>query len=105
MTKKYKSEAIAALHQTVADLHKIGLVNKTTMREFDASCLTHVPTITAAEVKRIRKAAGVSQRVFGQYIGVGSTVISQWERNIRKPSGPARKLLSLAKKKGLAAIA
>lgn len=105
MTKKYKSEALEAIHDTMAGLHKLGIVNKTTMRDFDERCLTPVPKISAKEVKRIREAAGVSQYVFAKHLGVGSTLVSQWERGERKPSGPAKKLLSLAKRKGLRAIA
>jgi hypothetical protein len=37
----------AAIHETAAGLHRIGLMNNETMREFDASCLTAVEPLSA----------------------------------------------------------
>jgi putative transcriptional regulator len=39
MVKKYRSNAFAAIHETMEALHEIGAVDKQTMREFDESCL------------------------------------------------------------------
>lgn len=38
--KTYRSKALGAVHEAVEDLHRAGLVDTETMREFDASCLT-----------------------------------------------------------------
>ncbi len=46
MTKKYRSKALGALHETVQGLRRLGLVDTTTMREFDASCLTPVEKLS-----------------------------------------------------------
>ena len=105
MTKKYKSDLRAALHETVEGLHRIGLVDKTTMRDFDERCLTAVGKLSAREIVSLREREGVSQKVFARYLNVPVTLISQWERGERKPSGAAIKLLSLVKIKGLDAIA
>ncbi len=40
MTKKYRSKALGALHEAMQDLHRAGLLDSKTRREFDASCLT-----------------------------------------------------------------
>jgi putative transcriptional regulator len=37
---KYRSRLSAAIHETAAGLRRIGLMDKATMREFDASRLT-----------------------------------------------------------------
>jgi putative transcriptional regulator len=42
--RKKKSAILEAVHQTATDLHKAGLMNQTTLREFERLCLT--PTIT-----------------------------------------------------------
>jgi putative transcriptional regulator len=105
MTKRYKSELRAALHETVEGLHRIGLIDKRTMRHFDERCLTSVERLSAREIHSLREREGVSQKVFARYLNVPVTLISQWERGERKPSGPAVKLLSLIKHKGLDAIA
>jgi putative transcriptional regulator len=47
----------------------------------------------------------VSQSVFARYLNVPSSLVSQWERGERRPTGTAVKLLSLVKRKGLEAIA
>ena len=103
--RKFKSEAMKAAHETIVGLHRIGVVDKATMRRFDDRCLTPTVKITAKDVKKIREANNVSQAVFAYHIGVTSTLVSAWERGDRKPTGSARRLLSLAKAKGLKAIA
>jgi len=47
----------------------------------------------------------VSQAVLARYLNVSKDVVSQWERGEKRPTGPTLKLLSLAERKGLAAIA
>lgn len=103
--KAYKSDVFAAIHETVSDLHDAGLVPPSTMRHFDESCLTPVVKLTAAEIKAIRKESKASQAVLARYMNVTTLAISQWESGTRSPSGPALKLLSLIKEKGLEAIA
>ncbi len=39
MSKKYKSEAMTAIHELMEDLHKGGVIDKQTMRRFDDACL------------------------------------------------------------------
>jgi putative transcriptional regulator len=102
---KYRSSLSAAIHETAAGLHRIGLMDKATMREFDASCLTAVEPLSAKEIAAIRKRAGVSQGVFAHYLNVKPKLVSEWERGEKRPSGPSLKLLSIVKTRGLEAIA
>jgi putative transcriptional regulator len=53
----------------------------------------------------MRRRAGVSQAVFASYLNVTPGRVSKWERGEKNPHGPALKLLALAQKKGLEAIA
>ncbi len=105
MTKKYRSRIAETVHKSAEGLHRIGAIDKTTMREFDVMCLTMVEDLSAREIQKIRKKAGVSQEVFSKYLNVPVTLISQWERGEKRPSGPSLKLLSLVKHKGLETIA
>lgn len=105
MAKAYKSEALAAVHESMADLHKIGLLDAQTMREFDRACLTPVLELSPAAIRRIRTKASVSQAVFAAHLNVTTGVVSKWERGEKQPRGPAAKLLTLAAKHGLEAIA
>ncbi len=105
MAKKYPSRIAETVHRTAAGLHGIGAIDKTTMREFDVMCLTMVEELSAREIQKIRKKERVSQEVFSKYLNVPVTLVSQWERGEKRPSGPSLKLLALVKHKGLDAIA
>jgi putative transcriptional regulator len=103
--KKFRNRLAGAIHETAAGLHRIGLLDKETMREFDASCLTEVERMSAREIVSLRRREGVSQGVFARYLNVRPKLVSEWERGEKKPSGPSLKLLSIVKAKGLDAIA
>jgi putative transcriptional regulator len=103
--KKYRSNALEALHEAVTDLHRAGLIDTKTMREFDASCLTTVEKISPRQIAALRKRAGVSQAVFASYLNVTTGLVSKWERGEKHPHGPSLKLLALVQKKGLETIA
>jgi putative transcriptional regulator len=103
--RKYRSRLSAAIHETAAGLHRIGLMDKATMREFDASCLTAVEPLSARQIVAIRQREGVSQGVFAHYLNVKPKLVSEWERGAKRPSGPSLKLLSIVKTRGLDAIA
>jgi putative transcriptional regulator len=104
-TKKYRSKALEAAHEAAEGLYRAGIIDKQTMRGFDASCLTTVERLSSKEIVAIRKRAGVSQGVFARYLNVPPALVSQWERGERHPTGAAVKLLSIVKHKGLDAIA
>ena len=102
---KYQSKIAGVVHRTAEGMHRAGAIDKTTMREFDVLCLTSVQELSAQQIRRLRTTNNVSQEVFAHYLHVTPTLISQWERGEKKPSGPSLKLLSLVKHKGLEAIA
>jgi putative transcriptional regulator len=102
--KSYKSEALSAIHETAEALYVQGIIDKTTMKEFDASCLAPVESITPEEIRTIRERERLSQPVFARYLNVSKNLISDWERGVKKPGGPALRLLSIVKYKGLDAV-
>ena len=55
MAKKYQSDALAAIHETMEALHKVGAVSKQTLREFDESCLTPVRPMTLEAIRTLRE--------------------------------------------------
>lgn len=105
MDKKYKSDVLRSVHLAMADLHEIGGVDKRTMRKFDRMCLTRVEAMSAEDIQALREREGVSQAVLAQHLNVRTKLVSDWERGVKKPSGPSLKLLAIAKAKGLDAIA
>ncbi len=68
--RTYKSKAMAALHENMADLHQVGLIDDKTMRSFDAACLTPVEQLSASSIKHIRTRASVSQAVFAAHLNI-----------------------------------
>ncbi|MCL5745320.1 MAG: DNA-binding transcriptional regulator [Acidobacteria bacterium] len=105
MGKRYRSEALAAVHETMEALHDVGAIDKQTMRRFDAAYLTPVKPLTPKQIRAIREREHVSQAVFANYLNVTSSLVSKWERGEKRPAGASLKLLSLVEKNGLAAVA
>jgi putative transcriptional regulator len=105
MSKTYKSDALAVAHDLAEGLFDAGLIDKQTMREFDVECLTKVVPLGPEEIRAIREQEHVSQSVFAHYLNVSTNLISDWERGLKKPGGPALRLLTVVKKNGLSAIA
>jgi Predicted transcriptional regulator len=99
--KEYRSEALGAVHETMEALAEVGAISKQTMREFDEACLTPVRVLGPEEIQRIRLRERVSQPVFARYLNVSRNLVSDWERGVKKPGGPALRLLALVEKKGL----
>jgi transcriptional regulator, XRE family len=105
MRKTYKSDALAAIHETASDLHEVGLISRQTMKRFDENCLTPITKLSPQEIKSIRENSLASQTVFARYLNVTPGLVSQWERGEKSPSGASLKLLTLVQKKGLESIA
>src|SRR5258705_7129246 len=105
MSRKYRSDATAAIHEAMEALHKVGAIDKQTMRRFDDGCLTPVKPLSPKQIKSLREREHVSQTVFANYLNVTPNLVSKWERGEKRPSGPALKLLSLVEKRGIAAVA
>jgi hypothetical protein len=52
---------MAAVHETMEALHKVGAIDKQTMRRFDDACLTPVQPLSAKQIKALRVREHVSQ--------------------------------------------
>jgi len=104
-SRKTDGGILASVHKTAAGLHKAGLVDKATMREFDVLRLTPIKPLTPEEIRALREREQVSQPVFAYYLNVRKDAVSKWERGEKRPDGPSLKLLNLVKTKGLRASA
>ena len=105
MAKRYRSDALAAVHETAFGLADAGVIAKQTMRSFDEMCLTPVEDLTPEEIQGLRVRENASQAVFARYLNVTAGLVSQWERGEKRPRGASLKLLALVAKNGLAAVA
>ena len=103
--RKAESGILASVHKTVAGLHDVGLVDKSTMRQFDELCLTPVAPMAPEEIRALREREQVSQPVFARYLNVTPGLVSQWERGEKHPQGASLKLLSLVQRHGLGTVA
>jgi putative transcriptional regulator len=102
---RYKSRIAEAIHETMRGAHKAGVIHKRTMREFDALCLATVRELSPSEIRALREREKASQAVFASYLNVSTDLVSKWERGQKRPSGPALKLLTVVKEKGLEVLA
>ncbi|MGP9655943.1 helix-turn-helix domain-containing protein [Halomonas sp. AOP35-4E-18] len=105
MAKQYRSDAFAAIHETMEALHEVGAINKRTMRDFDDSCLTPLASLSPDEIRSLREHEHLSQPVFARYLNVSKNLVSDWERGVKRPGGPALRLLTLIAKNGIQAVA
>ncbi|GAA3897224.1 DNA-binding transcriptional regulator [Halomonas cibimaris] len=105
MAKQYRSDAFAAIHETMEALQEVGAISKRTMRDFDESCLTPVTPLSPDEIRALREQEHLSQPVFARYLNVSKNLVSDWERGIKRPGGPALRLLTLIAKNGIQAVA
>lgn len=72
------------LMQSVAQMDTIVRGEQSPSREF---------YVDAAQIKRIRKATGLSQTKLAAMLDVQVTTLQNWEQGRREPSGPAKALL------------
>lgn len=101
---KAPSKTLAIIHETMSGLHKAGVLDRGTMRKFDAGCLAPVEKLTPDDIKALRERERISQPVFAHYLNVSKGTISKWERGEKTPDGASLKLLNLVKRKGLEGI-
>jgi len=55
MIRKYRSDAMASVHETMEALRKVGAIDKQTMRRLDEACRTPVPRLTPKQIKARRE--------------------------------------------------
>ena len=56
------------------------------------------------EIVALRQKANMSQAVFARILNVGTSTLSQWEREEKRPRGAAARLLAIVRAKGVQAI-
>lgn len=103
--RKTKSPILEAVHDTAKGLHKAGVMDQVTLREFDRLCLPPVEPLQPDEIKKIREASHVSQAVFARLLNTSLSTVQKWEIGQKKPTGTALKLLHLVQQRGLEVVA
>lgn len=104
-SRAYRGEIAEAVHEMMSGAHAAGVVSRETLRTFDRACLIETPMLVGAEIRALRERERVSQPVFAAYLNVSRNLVSDWERGVKRPGGPALRLLSIIARGGLRAVA
>jgi putative transcriptional regulator len=102
--EKHKSRLLGAIHETAQDLHKLGFINKRTMREYDVLCGEPINAYSAEQIRSLRERYRLSQAVMASVLNTSLSTIQKWEIGDKHPSGPSLKLLNILDRKGLETI-
>ena len=103
-TRKFKSEALEAIHSAASGLFATGAINKQSMRDFDERCLSEIKPLDAQQIKALREELNVSQPVFARYLNTSVSTVQKWESGVKRPGGISLKLLSVVQKHGLSVL-
>jgi putative transcriptional regulator len=99
--RKKKSMILEAVHETAKGLHKAGVMDQVTLREFDRLCLIPIASLEPEKIKQIREDSNVSQAVFAAILNTSLSTVQKWEVGQKHPTGTALKLLHLVRDRGL----
>jgi putative transcriptional regulator len=99
-----KKSILDVVHGSAKGLYDAGIIDATTMHEFDVLCLPPVKLFTSQEIKTLRLKEHVSQVVFAKYLNTSPSTIRQWEQGEKHPRGTSLKLLNLVADKGLSIL-
>lgn len=109
MKKAGKSKLTKALLETADGMHRTGVLSdaahaKITKRHLGTAEAATVAPLTPREIRTLRENAKMSQAVFAHYLHLTTGYVSQLERGIKQPKGPALVLLNVIRRKGIDAI-
>jgi putative transcriptional regulator len=92
-----KKETFEELNESLLEVldHSRG---KITLRTRDIKVPAQPERLPPAEIVKLRKKLGVSQAVFARLLGVARDTEVSWEQGRRIPSGPALRLLEVARR-------
>ena len=111
MTTKTKapSRLMQEMLTLASEMHTNGTMDeaayrKITLRDVTKAEAATFATLSGDEIRALREQAHMSQAVFAQYLNLTAGYISQLEREIKRPTGPALALLNVIRRKGIEAI-
>jgi putative transcriptional regulator len=99
-----KKSILDVVHGSAKGLYDAGIVDATTMHEFDVLCLPPIKLFSSQDIKTLRLREHVSQVVFAKYLNTSPSTIRQWEQGEKHPRGTSLKLLNLVADKGLSIL-
>jgi putative transcriptional regulator len=112
-SQKRPSKLGRAILEMSADMHRGGtmsaaehsdIIDKITMRDLRGVAAATAVPIEADEIRTLREKAHMSQAALAHYLNVTVGYVSQIERGVKTPKGPALVLLNVIRRKGIQAI-
>ena len=111
MTTKAKgpSRLRQEMLELAGEMHANGTIDdasyrKITMRDVNKAEAVTLAPLTGEDIRALRERAKMSQAVFAKYLNLTVGYVSQLEREIKRPTGPALALLNVIRRKGIEAI-
>jgi putative transcriptional regulator len=98
-----------AILEMATDQHRLGVMEdvayeKITLRHLGEKPARTVEPITGDEIRALREQAHLSQAVFARYLNLTVGYVSQLERGVKQPTGPALALLNVIRRKGIEVV-
>ncbi len=93
-----------SIQNTVADLHRSGLVDAVTLKNIQTLCLPEVRDYSPECILTLRRKNHLSQAALAAVFNISPSTVQKWERGAKKPDGASRKLLDLIERKGIEAL-
>jgi len=109
MTKKKLSRLSEAIVEMATDQHRLGVMDdatyhKITVRHLGEKASVLSQPISAAEIRKLRENANLSQAALASMMNLTVGYVSQLERGVKEPKGPSLALLNIIRRKGIEAI-
>jgi putative transcriptional regulator len=109
MRKIKESSLTDAILETAEGMNRIGVMDDETYRTITLRLIGDQPSpsaepITGSEIRTLREQGNMSQAAFARYLNLTTGYISQLERGIKQPKGPALALLNVMRRKGVDVI-
>jgi putative transcriptional regulator len=99
MRKKSKTKRVRLVHPTAAEDAWINAGIAADPDTYELTEKDFAKLKPLSEVLAARMGAGLTQQKFAEVLGVSARTVQEWEQGRRKPSGAARSLLTIAKKR------
>jgi putative transcriptional regulator len=108
MAKAKQTKLTKALLETAGDMERLSILSKSAHEKITkrhlASGAAVATSLSPREIKTLRKNSNMSQSVFAHCLNLTTGYVSQLERGVKKPTGPALILLNVIRRKGIEAI-
>ncbi|MDR3474084.1 MAG: helix-turn-helix domain-containing protein [Devosia sp.] len=111
MTTKTKrpSRLVSEMQSLATDMRANGTMDeatyrKITMREYGKAEAATLAPLSGEDIRALREQAHMSQAVFAKHLNLTVGYISQLEREVKRPTGPALALLDIIRRKGIEVI-